>query len=156
MGDAELGLHRDGAGRKCIVGRRGREHDQVDRLRVDMGVRERGARRMRGHLRGQFAGRGNAALVDAGALHDPFVGRVDLAREIVVGEDLARQIAAAAENDRTANTSRGGSADRLLRFACACRAERRRDLGQQLVADHAVAEFDRGGEAFGIGRRRGF
>ena len=31
------------------------------------------------------------------------------------------------------------------------RAERRRDLGQKLVAHHLVAELDGGGETFGIG-----
>ena len=53
-----------------------------------------------------FARRGDAALVDAGALHDPFVRRVDLAGEIGIGEDLARQIAAAAEDDRTRTVTR--------------------------------------------------
>ena len=103
MGDAELGLHRYGAGRKGIVGRRGREHDQVDRLRVNVRMGERRARRMGRHLRGQFAGRGDAALVNAGALHDPLVGGVDLAREIGIGKNLVRQITAAAENNRAAN-----------------------------------------------------
>ena len=101
MGDAELGLHRHGAGRKGVVRRRGRQHDEIDRLRIDLGMGERGARCVHRHVRGQFAGRGDAALVDAGALHDPVVGGVDLARQIGVGEDLRRQIAAAAENDRT-------------------------------------------------------
>ena len=35
VGDAERRLHRDGARRKGVVGRRGGEHDQVDRLRID-------------------------------------------------------------------------------------------------------------------------
>ena len=64
---------------------------------------ERGARRLRRHLRGQFTWRRDAALVDAGALHDPFVGRVDLAGQIGIGQDLARQVAAAAEDNRAAN-----------------------------------------------------
>ena len=89
VGDAELRLHRHGARRKGVVGRRGGEHDEVDRLRIDLGMGERGARRVRRHIRGQFAGRGDVALVDAGALHDPFVGGIDLARQIGVGEDLA-------------------------------------------------------------------
>jgi hypothetical protein len=37
--------------------------------------------------------------MDAGALHDPFVGGVDSARELRVGEDPAGQIAAAAKRD---------------------------------------------------------
>ena len=101
MGDAELGLHRHGAGRKRVVRRRGREHDEIDRLGIDLGMGERGARRVHRHVRGPFAGRGDVALVDAGALHDPVVRRVDLARQIAVGEDLRRQIAAAAEDDRS-------------------------------------------------------
>ena len=45
MGDAELGLHRNRARRESIVRRRGRQHDEVDRLRIDTRVRERGAAR---------------------------------------------------------------------------------------------------------------
>ena len=37
VGDAEPGLHRDRARRKGVVGRRGREHDQIDRLGVRAG-----------------------------------------------------------------------------------------------------------------------
>ena len=81
VGDAEIGLHRDGARRKGIVRRRGRQHDEIDRLRIDLRMRERGLRRAHRHMRGQFAGRGDAALVDAGALHDPLVRGVDLARQ---------------------------------------------------------------------------
>src|SRR5580692_392224 len=103
MGDAELGLHRDRARRKRVVGRRCRQHDEIDRLSIDLGMGERGARRVRRHVRGPFAGRRDMALVDAGALHDPVVRGVDLARQIAVGEDLRRQIAAAAEDDRTLN-----------------------------------------------------
>ena len=43
----------------------------------------------------------DVALADAGALHDPFVGGVDHPRQLGIGEDAARQIAAAAEHDRT-------------------------------------------------------
>src|SRR5262249_53861673 len=92
--------HRHGAGRERIVGRRGGEHDEVDRLGIDLGVGERRLRRVGGQIGGQFARRSDAALVDAGALYDPIVGGVDLARQVGVGQDLRRQIAAAAENDR--------------------------------------------------------
>ena len=46
MGDAEVGLHRDGAGRERVIGRRGRQHDEIDRLRIELGMGERGARRV--------------------------------------------------------------------------------------------------------------
>ena len=88
MGDAELVLHGHGAGRKGIIGRRGGEHDQVDRLRIEVGMGKRRARRMGGHVRRQLAGGGDAPLVNAGALDDPLVGGVDLARQIGIGEDL--------------------------------------------------------------------
>ena len=78
-------------------------------------VRQRRARGVRRHVRGRFAGRGDAALMDAGALHDPFVGGIDLARQIGVGEDLVRQIAAAAEDNGTAHRHERGSAERRLR-----------------------------------------
>ena len=74
MGDAELGLHRHGARRERVVGRRGRQHDEIDRLGIDLGMGKRGARCVHSHVRCQFAGCGNVALVDAGALHDPVVG----------------------------------------------------------------------------------
>ncbi len=99
VGDAKFRLYRDRAGGKGIVRRRGREQDEIDRLRIEVRMRQRCTRRLRGHLRRHFPGRGDATLMDAGALHDPFVGRVDLARELGVGEDLTRQIAAAAEHD---------------------------------------------------------
>ena len=122
MVDAEAGLHRDRGRRESLVGRGRRQHDQIDRLRVDLGMRERGLRRMQAQVRGQFAGRGDAALVDAGALHDPFVGRVDGLRQLGVGEDAARQIAAAAQDNRTYHAHerlppirRGGSSSSPLR-----------------------------------------
>ena len=56
MGDAEIGLHRDGGRRKGVVRRRGGEHDEIDRLRIKMRMRERGARGVRGHVRGDSPG----------------------------------------------------------------------------------------------------
>ena len=103
-----------------------------------------------GHLRGRFAGRGDPPLVNSGALHDPFVGGVDLEREIGIGENLAGQIAAAAKNDRTAYRHEAAPLSAGV-SPLPGRAKRRRDLGQKLVAHHVVAEFDSGGEAFGIG-----
>ena len=101
MSDAEPRLDRDRARRKGVVRRRGREHDEVDRLRVDLRVGERGARRRKPEVGGEFAVGRDVALADAGALHDPFVGGIDHPRQIVIGEAARRQIAAAAENDGT-------------------------------------------------------
>ena len=50
MMDAEPGLHGHRGRGKGLVGRRGRQHDQVDRLRIDLGVRERGARGMQAQV----------------------------------------------------------------------------------------------------------
>ena len=77
MGDAEGGLHGHRGGRKSVVGRRGRQHDQVDRLGVDAGIGERGLGRLDRQVGGQLAVGGDMALANAGALHDPFVGGVD-------------------------------------------------------------------------------
>src|SRR5687768_15447937 len=49
--------------------------------------------------RGRFVRPGDAALLDAGALHDPLVVRVDHARQLVVGQALLRQVAARAGDD---------------------------------------------------------
>jgi hypothetical protein len=47
-------------------------------------------------IAGRFAVGGAAALTDAGARGDPFVGGVDDLLEIGVGDDLLRQVAAGA------------------------------------------------------------
>ena len=101
MGDAEGGLHRDRGGGKGIIRRRGAEHDEVDRLRVDPGIGQRRARRVDGKMRGEFAFGGDVALPDAGAFHDPFVRGVDPGRQFGIGQDPLRQIGAAADHDRT-------------------------------------------------------
>ena len=66
-----------------------------------MGRGERGLCRVDREIGRHLAGRGDVALPDAGALHDPFVGGVDGGGEFLVGEDPLRQIAAASQNDRT-------------------------------------------------------
>ncbi len=48
---------------------------------------------------GGFAFGGDAALVDAGALGDPFVVGVDHLRQIVVGQPFFRQLAAVTGED---------------------------------------------------------
>ena len=52
-------------------------------------------------MRGELALRRDVALLDAGALDDPFVRRVDHRRQFGIGQDALRQIAAAAKHNRT-------------------------------------------------------
>ena len=101
MGDAEAGLHRHRGGGKSLVRRRGGEHDQVDRARLDMGIDERRARGMQREVGGQFAGGRDMAFADTGALHDPFVGGFHRLCQLIVAEDARGQIAAATEHHRT-------------------------------------------------------
>ena len=51
-------------------------------------MRERRMGSMHSHMRGEFAGSGDAPLVNSGALDDPLVGGVDFARQIGIGQDL--------------------------------------------------------------------
>ena len=51
--------------------------DQVDVLDADAGILHRLAAGGRGEVGGVLALGGDVALPDAGALHDPLVGRVD-------------------------------------------------------------------------------
>jgi hypothetical protein len=60
---------------------------------------QRGASGMQSHFRCQLTRRRNATFMDARALYDPLVGRVDSAREFGIGEDPAGQIAAATKRD---------------------------------------------------------
>ncbi len=99
--NAERVLDCNRGGGKRVVRRRGRTHDQVDRLRIDPGMFQRRQRRLGPQMRGEFAGCRDMALPDAGALHDPFVRSVDLCRQLRIGQNLLRQIGPTAEHDRT-------------------------------------------------------
>ena len=101
MIDAEPVLHGDSRRREGVVRRRGRQHDQVDRLRVHAGIAERRLRRLDRQVRGEFALGRDVPLANTGALHDPLVGGVDPRRQLRVGHHLLRQIRATAEHDRT-------------------------------------------------------
>jgi hypothetical protein len=94
-------LHRDRGGGKSLVRGRGRQHDQVDRLRVDPGMSQGSARGIDRQMRGELAFGGNVALPDAGALYNPLVRGVDLGRQFGIGQDPLRQIGATTEHDRT-------------------------------------------------------
>src|SRR5262249_59175584 len=85
-------------GGKGVVGGGGRKHDKVARLRRGPGGGKRRARRGKRHIRGGSSLRRDAPLANAGALRDPFVGGTHHPRQFGVGEDSARQIAAAAEH----------------------------------------------------------
>src|SRR5215472_4403860 len=98
MRDAELGLNRNGAGRKSVIRRRGGKNDQIDRLGVYIRVRKRPLRCTDRQVRRIFARRGNAAFMNARALNDPVIGGVNLAGEVLVGEDMTGQIAPAAKH----------------------------------------------------------
>ena len=89
--DAEHGLHDRRGGREGLVGRGGGEHDQPDLAGLDAGRGQRLAGGLGGQGAGGLALAGDMAGADAGALGDPFVGRVDIlpGRQFVVG-DAAR------------------------------------------------------------------
>ena len=59
----------------------------VELARIDAGIRQRRARRRQREIGGLLAVRDDAALADAGALADPFVGGIDALGEIVIGDD---------------------------------------------------------------------
>jgi hypothetical protein len=84
-----------------MVRRRGREHDQIDRLGVDLGVGQRRPCGVERQVGGDLTGRRNAALVNPRALHDPLVGCFDGLGQFAIGEHPAGQVAAAAQDDRT-------------------------------------------------------
>jgi len=90
--DAEPVLHRNCGGRKGVIGRRGRQHDQVDRLGVKPRMMQRRARSLDRQVRGELALGGDVALADARALHDPLVGRINAARQFGIGQNPLRQI----------------------------------------------------------------
>ena len=88
---AERGLDLRGGGGKRVIRRRGRDDHEVDvgGRRMRRGQRARGGRGP--ERRGRLAVGGDMALLDAGALDDPLVGRVDQLGEFVVGDDAFRQ-----------------------------------------------------------------
>ena len=62
VGHAELLLHRHRGGREGVVGRRGRQDDQVDVGRRQAGIGERHAGGAGGEIGGQLAVGGDVAL----------------------------------------------------------------------------------------------
>ena len=84
---------------KGVVGRRGRQHDQVDVGRRQPGIGERRARRRLAERGRRLVVGGDVALADAGALGDPLVGGLDHAFEVGILHDAAGQSGADAAHD---------------------------------------------------------
>src|SRR5690606_2048067 len=89
-----------GGGREDEIGRGRADDDQLDLGGFDTRGFQRAHGGMEGQVPGGLALGGDVALADAGARRDPFVGRVDELREVVVGQDLGRQVAAGPCNAR--------------------------------------------------------
>ena len=131
-------------------------------IEVDVGRRdarrgERVARRVQREVGRLLAVGGDVALADAGARADPFVAGVDALREIVVGQDLRRQVAAGAgdaamhrrSRDGPQRRRRGSVRDRHRRDALRDPVEHAvRDLGVRLV--QRVLERERVGAAVAL------
>ena len=147
-----------GRGRKGQVGRRRRDDDEVDVVGRKPGIVERALRGRRDReVGGELALRGDVALLDADALLDPLVGRIDGFCQFGIGEDAFGQIAADASHNRTqlshagfASLSSGVGAG-----ATGGRAGKRRmpsdDLVDQPAARHLVGEPERALEADLVG-----
>ena len=84
LGHAEGRLHAGRGGGKGLVGRGGRQHDQVEVGRLHAGMVERALRGLDGEMRGELAVGRDVALLDAGTLLDPLVGRFDFLGQFVV------------------------------------------------------------------------
>src|SRR5690606_30829524 len=96
---AQIGLDEACRTGEDKVGRGGGHDDEVDVGDIDTGVFQRRLRRLGGELAGRHVGIGNVALPYAGTFDDPGIRRFDLTRrevgrELVVGHDAWRQIAA--------------------------------------------------------------
>jgi len=83
---------------KNEIRRRRAEHDQIEIGGFYAGRVERVRRRIKGQIARRLAVGGDASLADAGARNDPLVTGLDALLEILVGDDLFRQIAAGAED----------------------------------------------------------
>jgi len=96
---AEPVLDLDCGGRECVVGRRRRQHDQVDIVRRQPGIGKGGAgSRLAQGCRRLVVGR-DMTLADASALGDPLVRGLDHAFEIGILHDAAGQRGTGAAHD---------------------------------------------------------
>src|SRR4029077_11270779 len=95
-------LEIDAGAREAVLGRERREEDHVEVGLLDAGVRDRRLGGLCAEIGAAEAFFGEAALLDAGALDDPFVGRVHpvLRAEIVVRHAARRDVEAGARDIR--------------------------------------------------------
>ena len=120
-GHAESRLDLRRGRRKGVVRRAGRQHDEIDVGRAEVGPGERRLGRLDRHLRGALAVAGDMALADPGTLRDPGIVGVDALRQLGVGHDPPRQIGPAAGDPRAQDhqtvAARGLAAERVVRWA---------------------------------------
>src|SRR4030088_1687251 len=102
---SQLRLHDASRARKDVVGGRRSRDDEIDFLRNDSRRGKRRAARLDTQIAGGLRGFGDMTLADAGARPDPFVGGVHLFGQIVVGDDLRRQIAPGTDDARPDHVS---------------------------------------------------
>lgn len=96
----ELGLNDDRAGRQRHVGRDRGDDDHVEIFGSCVGHRKRMPRRDNGHIRSDLPFRGDPALLNARALADPRIGRVDQLLKILVRQNPFRTVGASSEKVR--------------------------------------------------------
>ena len=89
---ADLRLHQARGAREQHVRRHRADDDHVDVVRRQARLRDRLPRRHRRQVARRHAGIDDVALANAGALHDPLVGRLDHLLEVGVGEDARRHV----------------------------------------------------------------
>ena len=105
---AEAGLHLRRHRREGVVRRGGRDDEEVDVGRTEAGVAQRGLGRGERQRRRSLVAAGDVAAGDAGALHDPAVGRVDPLGQFAVADDFLRQAGADAPDDGAQAGTVGG------------------------------------------------
>src|SRR5208282_2015923 len=90
-----------GRGRgKGVIGRRRRQHDEIDLGGRDGAILERAARGAERQIGRALAFGRDVPLADSRALDDPRVGRIDAPCELVVADDAFRQMRPAADDPR--------------------------------------------------------
>ena len=144
-------------GGKGLVGGRGRQHDQVDRLRLDAGIGQRRARCMDGEIGGRT--RPGAAIWRSRmpvrwTIHSSDVSTVCASSALVTTR--LRQIGAAAEHNGTHNGHEAAPAPTGGSRAPWVMAKSLADLGEEVVADHVIADIDGDREPLCIGAAMAF
>ncbi|MNH90560.1 hypothetical protein D3C73_431020 [compost metagenome] len=81
----ETALDVDSRCRERVVRRRGRNQDEIDVVRCQAGIVERCACSLLSERGRGFAFASDITLRDAGALDDPFVGRIDDVFQLTIG-----------------------------------------------------------------------